>query len=993
MSGGGGGTECSSITEWVEIIEPRTQDHMFANLTTGECVWEPPAGVNVKRANDDQWWELFDSKTSRFYYYNASSQKTVWHRPAHCDIIPLAKLQKLKQNTQVVINAEEAGDEADVSDLAEDGEEVVKNHHKTRRKSELVNKSCQSEDTVSLDRLLPIGRVRMTSLTRSQTSPISQRKTRQHYHKVHHFPSPRTFSESLEQLKKKPKSDTAQISRSISFMSRNPDCSYDKFFGPVGWTKTEQRSVESTPKSSRKKKESPQKNGNRSPSISSPIEGYCTPMINRKQVNSPPAVRPTPKPRLSLINSPKSPAKSSPNKADNLSISDLVDTGLNTLIEDDLEKVPLRPKKPSVVKRNGPSLALQSYMCEQAKRYVAADSDISEDEFSVHREDSDFADNEDASSLEEEDYLSGPTYQELGSTRWLQSLERGGKGRLHSVPPPVPPHKPKPLPFPNQLSSPDVDAFSEDFDKKIRLHSQSSSGNTTMPRNGSSGGRPSLPAPQQPSYPSPYEILHPSLQRNAHSLLVEPGFSKPQRYPYSDSTDSLRRPRTSLDHGQSEAAAAAAAAAARHMSTSRLSVSSSIPSKKSDLVQYAKDNMNVQKRGIFRQKMNLVEIMSWSPDSLGKPLTCAAMKTDKKSAVEVFKWIQIYMRDRKAKPGTTITSLALDIIDLGYGKPALRDEIYVQLCKQTNGNPMTESLRRGWELMTMCLSFFPPTPEFAPVLQNYIFEHFKSPVVFTIHVEEHAIAWELYKYAAKCAKRLDRIGESGRLGPRKPTKEEIDQSRWQIIRPSLFGETLTESMTMQSQRFPDKCLPWILTTLGDKVIRLNGDKTEGIFRVPADFDDVNRAKLYLDSWDPDKVTDCHTAACLLKQWFRELYEPLIPDSLYQEAIELGDRLENLTTNYENRQPVDLLNEFINKLSELNYIVLLYLINYLQRFSRPETVAITKMDASNLATIFAPNCLRCTSTDPIVMIQNTSKEMAFLKNLIKYLDTSNIEGVV
>ena len=89
------------VTEWVEIIEPRTQEHMFANLTTGECVWDPPEGVPVKKANDDQWWELFDQNTSRFYYYNASSQKTVWHRPANCDIIPLAKLQTLKQNTEV----------------------------------------------------------------------------------------------------------------------------------------------------------------------------------------------------------------------------------------------------------------------------------------------------------------------------------------------------------------------------------------------------------------------------------------------------------------------------------------------------------------------------------------------------------------------------------------------------------------------------------------------------------------------------------------------------------------------------------------------------------------------------------------------------------------------------------------------------------------------------------------------------------------------------
>ena len=47
----------------------------------------------------------FFQNTSRFYYYNATTQTTVWHRPADCDIIPLAKLQTLKQNTEVAITA------------------------------------------------------------------------------------------------------------------------------------------------------------------------------------------------------------------------------------------------------------------------------------------------------------------------------------------------------------------------------------------------------------------------------------------------------------------------------------------------------------------------------------------------------------------------------------------------------------------------------------------------------------------------------------------------------------------------------------------------------------------------------------------------------------------------------------------------------------------------------------------------------------------------
>ena len=86
--------------EWVEIIEPRTRERMYANLVTGECVWDPPAGVRIKRTSENQWWELFDPNTSRFYYYTAPTPRTVSHRPQDCDIIPLAKLQTLKQNTE-----------------------------------------------------------------------------------------------------------------------------------------------------------------------------------------------------------------------------------------------------------------------------------------------------------------------------------------------------------------------------------------------------------------------------------------------------------------------------------------------------------------------------------------------------------------------------------------------------------------------------------------------------------------------------------------------------------------------------------------------------------------------------------------------------------------------------------------------------------------------------------------------------------------------------
>lgn len=50
------------------------------------------------------------------------------------------------------------------------------------------------------------------------------------------------------------------------------------------------------------------------------------------------------------------------------------------------------------------------------------------------------------------------------------------------------------------------------------------------------------------------------------------------------------------------------------------------------------------------------------------------------------------------------------------------------------------------------------------------------------------------------------------------------------------------------------------------------------FRVPGDIDEVNSQKVKLDRWEvPISITDPHVPASLLKLWFRELHEPLIPE--------------------------------------------------------------------------------------------------------------------
>lgn len=81
----------------MEILEPRSRERMYVNLTTGECGWDPPTSVPVRQADGNQWWELFDPHSGRFYYYNSSGRRTVWHRPQGADIVPLSQLQAMKR--------------------------------------------------------------------------------------------------------------------------------------------------------------------------------------------------------------------------------------------------------------------------------------------------------------------------------------------------------------------------------------------------------------------------------------------------------------------------------------------------------------------------------------------------------------------------------------------------------------------------------------------------------------------------------------------------------------------------------------------------------------------------------------------------------------------------------------------------------------------------------------------------------------------------------
>ncbi|CAF91633.1 unnamed protein product, partial [Tetraodon nigroviridis] len=283
----------------------------------------------------------------------------------------------------------------------------------------------------------------------------------------------------------------------------------------------------------------------------------------------------------------------------------------------------------------------------------------------------------------------------------------------------------------------------------------------------------------------------------------------------------------------------------------------------------------------------------------------------------------------------------------GWSNQGLRDELYIQLCRQTTENFRYDSLERGWELMAICLDFFPPSPRFHNYLEGYICRH-TDPLNDTKGVA-------ISTYAKYCYRKLTKAALTGaKKGLQKPCLEEIKHARNAVFSPSMFGSSLEEVMALQKERYPDRQLPWVQTRLSEEVLGLNGDQTEGIFRVPGDIDEVNALKLQVDQWKiPTGLEDPHIPASLLKLWYRELEEPLDPSRVLQRVHralrEPGGGCERGSGSHQQIGALLLSSALFQSAGLCTTLT---------------NVSITKMDvATTWPWCMAPNCLRCQSRRP------------------------------
>ncbi|XP_037627252.1 unconventional myosin-IXb isoform X3 [Sebastes umbrosus] len=170
-------------------------------------------------------------------------------------------------------------------------------------------------------------------------------------------------------------------------------------------------------------------------------------------------------------------------------------------------------------------------------------------------------------------------------------------------------------------------------------------------------------------------------------------------------------------------------------------------------------------------------------------------------------------------------------------------------------------------------------------------------------------------------------------------------------------------------------VPMVLEMMLEHV-EMHGLYTEGIYRKSGS---ANRMKELHQRLETDPHLVCledypiHTVTGLVKQWLRELPDPLMTFTHYSDflhAVELPEKQEQLQAVY----------KILEELPSANFNTLERLVFHLVRVCKEE--AHNRMSANSLAIVFAPCILRCPdNADPLLSMKDVAKTTTCIEMVI------------
>ncbi|XP_034049469.1 rho GTPase-activating protein 22 [Thalassophryne amazonica] len=199
---------------------------------------------------------------------------------------------------------------------------------------------------------------------------------------------------------------------------------------------------------------------------------------------------------------------------------------------------------------------------------------------------------------------------------------------------------------------------------------------------------------------------------------------------------------------------------------------------------------------------------------------------------------------------------------------------------------------------------------------------------------------------------------------------------WAPFGGGIFGQRLEDTVQYE-KKFGPRLAPLLVEQCVD-FIRERGLNEEGLFRMPGQANLVKELQQAFDCGDKpqfDSNTDIHTVASLLKLYLRELPEPVIPFSKYEDFLTCAQLLAK-----DEDEGIQELGKQVSTLPLPNYNLLKYICKFLDEVQ--SHCHENKMSVQNLATVFGPNILRPKMEDPVTIMEGTSLVQHLMTVLIR-----------
>lgn len=144
-------------------------------------------------------------------------------------------------------------------------------------------------------------------------------------------------------------------------------------------------------------------------------------------------------------------------------------------------------------------------------------------------------------------------------------------------------------------------------------------------------------------------------------------------------------------------------------------------------------------------------------------------------------------------------------------------------------------------------------------------------------------------------------------------------------------------------------VPAVASYFVDSLFRLGVEETNGIFKKNGKYVEVEKLKKNVNSGVFVVPSDVHVCGSVFKLWIRSLPEPLIPNSLYEDALkcDIDEEAMKVFERIEDETTKDLM---------------AFIIHFLAHLSQDDIRAKTLMNDANLASVFAPCFMKCPYTD-------------------------------